>query len=350
MKKSRLQHTIEHYRAQLVANEAQAEHQLSEAYARVLKTIEPALNTLYNEMVEKLATGEQIPLSWLYESNRLEKIKKLLTSQINGYGALGQLTVGQLLHEAVALGTKAAQAQLQATVPPGVHWDFGVPSPKALANLTGAMQAGSPLADLLSGFGEEAAQNVSSVLMRGLTLGQNPREIARDVAQALDVPRARALTISQDQMIRAYRGANHETYQANSDVVAKWRWTCAKSARTCAACLAMDGTLHDLSEEMGSHVRCRCVPTPVTRSWSDILADSGVDLSGLDNLEPAQPQSGAEWLSEQPESVQREVLGAKYKGWADGDFSLSDLVGHRHDPDWGHSIYEKSLKQLTKAR
>lgn len=350
MSKARLQRVIDHYRAQLAANEAQAERQLSEAYARVLKTIEPALSKLYDDMANALAEGEQIPLSWLYEAGRLQQIKKLLASQVNGYGALSQLTVGQLLHEAVALGTKAAQAQLNETVPAGVHWDFGVPSPKALANLTGAMQAGSPLADLFSGFGEEAAANVSGILMRGLTLGQNPREIARDVEQALDIPRARALTISQDQMVRAYRGANHETYRANSDVVAQWRWTCAKSPRTCAACIAMDGTIHSIDEDMGSHVRCRCVPTPVTRSWSDILADSGVDISGLDDLEPVQPQSGADWLKEQSELVQRQVLGAKYQGWANGDFSLKDLVGRSTDEKWGSSIYEKSLKQLTKAR
>ncbi|MGH2509660.1 MAG: phage minor head protein, partial [Ktedonobacteraceae bacterium] len=220
---------------------------------------------------------------------------------------------------------------------------------KAIASIVGATQAGSPLADLFAGFGNEAAANVAGVLTRGITLGQNPRTIAGDVANALGVSRARALTINRTEMLRAYRGANQETYRANSDVVQQWRWTADKSARTCAACLAMDGQLFNLDVDMGSHPNCRCSPAPVTRSWSDILADSGVDLSGLDDLEPPAPQSGADWFDQQDESTQRAILGnAKYAAYQNGDFALSDIVAHSHDPDWGHSIYEKPLKDLVK--
>lgn len=348
----RLQRVVNHYRQQLADREAKAERTLQQAYAGVLRAIQPALDQLYQQMADKLANGEQIPLSWLYESGRLEKIKRLLSSQVNGYGALAQMMVGQILHQAVSVGQQAALAQLQASVPPGVSWNFGVPSPRALSELVGATQAGSPLADLFAGFGEAAAENVSGVLLRGLSLGENPREIARDVQQALDVPRARALTIARTEMNRAYRGANLETYRANGDVVKQWRWVADKSARTCAACLAMDGSLHDLSEDMGSHPNCRCTPAPVTANWEDLLSNAGIDLSGLDLEDTATTsyQSGEDWLTEQPEATQREVLGAKYQGWKQGDFALSDIVGHQHDPAWGHSIYEKSLKQLVKAR
>jgi len=49
--------------------------------------------------------------------------------------------------------------------------------------------------------------------------------------------------------------------------------------------------------------------------------------------------------------VQRQILGdAKYEAWSNGDFDLEDIVGKSYDTDWGHGIYEKSLKQLVKGR
>jgi hypothetical protein len=149
-------------------------------------------------------------------------------------------------------------------------------------------------------------------------------------------------------MIRAYRGANLETYRANEDVVGQWRWTCALSKRTCAACLAMDGTLHDLSEEMGSHPCCRCTPVPVTKDWAAILGPFGIDTSKIPDTRPT-IQSGVEWFDQQPDETQLAILGkGKFDAYQNGDFGLKDIVGHIHDKDWGHSIYEKPLKALVK--
>ena len=74
----------------------------------------------------------------------------------------------------------------------------------------------------------------------------------------------------------------------------------------------------------------------------------GIDTSGIRDTRP-EIQSGSDWLDEQSEATQRAILGNKYDGWSNGDFSLEDIVGHTHDDDWGHSIYEKSLKQLSKG-
>jgi len=110
----------------------------------------------------------------------------------------------------------------------------------------------------------------------------------------------------------------------------------------------MDGTLHPLDETFGSHVNCRCVPTPVTKSWSDLLAPLGIDTSGLDDtaLASDEQMTGAEWLDAQDEAAQKQVLGNKYSGWANGDFTLQDTVGTAYDEDWGTSRYERSLKDI----
>lgn len=322
---------------------------LDAAHQRTLKQIATHLDALYDAMVEKLATGDKIPVSWLHEAGRLEAITKLISHAIGQFAALSLMQVQALQHLAVDLGTNAAQAFLHATVPDGIHWSFGLPSLKALAELVGVTQDGSPLADLFNGFGREAAQQVEDALLRGVTLGNNPREIARDVEDALGVSRNRALTIARQESLRCYKNAATETYRENDDVVEQWRWTCALNARTCAACIAMDGTLHPLGEDLESHTCCRCQPVCVTRDWRDILSDAGIDTSSLDlpDTRPTLP-TGADWLDNQSEAVQKQVLGPRYKGWKAGDFSLKDMVQHVHDPNWGHSIKVKPMKALVK--
>lgn len=343
----RLQQAIQHYRQSLLNNEAEAERALNAAHLHTLSIIQPQLDKLYVEITAKLNAGESIPPSWIYERLRLEHLTLLIKKQVDQFGALSLQQTRMLQHQGAQLGQQSALAQLDATVPPGISWSFGLPDPKAIADQVGATQAGSPLAELFGGFGDEAADKVGKALVTGLSLGNNPRQVARDVQQALGISRNRALVLARTEQIRAYRSANLETYRANSDVVDMWIWSAQLSPRTCAACLAMNGTEHPLSEQMGSHPCCRCVQMPKTKNWSEILGPLGIDTSHIPDTRP-QVQSGSDWFDDQPESTQREVLGNKYAGWANGDFTLQDLVGHDHDEQWGGSIREKSLKELVK--
>jgi Phage Mu protein F like protein len=348
MSTSRLQQTVQHYRAQLLQHEMQAERVLNEAHLHTLASIQPALDKLYKQIADAQQGGGKISPSWLYEQRRLETLNQLITHQVDQYGALASHQAGQLQHMGMELGLQAGQQQLKATVPPGVSWSFGTPSTSAIADLVGSTQAGSPLATLFSGFGQEAADGAAKALITGLSLGNNPRQVAALVQQALGISRNRALTISRSTMLDAYRSSNLATYQANSDVVDKWRWDCDKSPRTCIACLAMDGTLHDLSEEMDTHVNDRCTPTPVTKSWSDLLSPLGIDTSDLpDDSSGDDTQTGADWLDNQDEAVQKQILGnAGYDLWKNNDISLMDFVGKSSDPTWGNSIYRRSIKDI----
>jgi SPP1 gp7 family putative phage head morphogenesis protein len=345
----KLQATIAKFRQQLIQHESSAEAAINHAHQHTLTVINAQLQRLYQQIADKQKAGETVPLSFLYEQNRLQTIKKLITSQINHFAALAQTQAGQMQHIGVQLGQQSAMQMLQSTVPPGIHYSFGTPHPAAIANLVGATQNGSPLADTFSGYGQEAADKAAKTLITGVTLGNNPRQIAPQVEQALGISRNRALVTSRSMLNQAYRGANLETFRANSDVVTKYRRTCAKNARTCAVCLALDGTLYDLDEDFAVHPCDRCVATPVTKDWSEILGPLGIDTSSIPDTSPVLGmQTGADWLDEQDEATQKQVLGAKYNGWKAGDFSLRDLVHREDDPDWGPTLREKPLKALVK--
>lgn len=270
--------SIQHYRSQLLAREQSAVNSLEHAYAHTLHAIQPKLEHILRQIAEKHAAGEDVPLSWLYEQRRLETLKQLITSQVDHYAALSQMTTRQLQHQAVQLGQQAALAGLKSTVPASVHWTFGIPSTSAIESMVGLTRDGAPIGKLFAGFGEEAASKASQALMFGVTNGSNPRVVSALLDRALGVPRWRALTIARTEMLRSYRSANIATMRANSDVVEQWQWLAAAGA--CPICSELDGQVFDLSEEMDSHPNCRCVPLPVTKSWSDILG--GLDESDLE--------------------------------------------------------------------
>ncbi|MCL5957851.1 MAG: phage head morphogenesis protein [Chloroflexi bacterium] len=115
-----------------------------------------------------------------------------------------------------------------------------------------------------------AGQDVRKALLAGLATGQPQTVIARAVRQALGGNLVRALTIARTEMLRSYREASRQTYLANSDVVNGWIWHAVLSTRTCAACWAMNGTLHKLNERLDDHVRGRCAMMPVTRTWQEL--------------------------------------------------------------------------------
>lgn len=344
----KLQSTVNQYRQQLLQQEQHATQQLEHAYAATLSAIQPRLDVLYKQMQAYIDKGEKVPPEFLYEQHRLQVLTQYISGEVNHYGALAQTTTQALQQTGVQLGQASAMQMLHESVPHGVNWSFGVPSERAIADLVGATQKGSPLYDLFHGFGDEAAENVSKALITGLSLGDNPRVVANNVAQALQIPRYRALVLARDQMVKAYRSAALETYKANDDVCDGWIWMCSLSPRSCAACVAMHGSEHSLDEDLDDHVCGRCARVPKTKSWSDILGPLGIDSSDISDT-TVQIQSGSDWFDNQSEATQRSILGSKaaYDLYSSGDYSLMDFVSFDSDEDWGDSI---SVKPASKVK
>jgi hypothetical protein len=128
----------------------------------------------------------------------------------------------------------------------------------------------------------------------------------------------------------SYRGANLATMKANDDIVTGWSWCAELDDVCCIVCVTMHGTEHTLDETMDSHYNCRCAPIPLVKGTSNSIE-----------------QNGADWLNEQSESAQRQVLGAKYDGWKNGDFKLTDIIGNHESDVYGNMLVEKPLKELV---
>lgn len=171
--------------------------------------------------------------------------------------------------------------------------------------------------------------------MAGLALGEGPRAVARRIRAALGGDLSRAMRIARTETLRSYRTATNEHYKANDHIINGWRWLAAKSGRTCAACLALDGTWHPASEVQQDHPNGRCSSVPSLRGRDD-------------PSEPAPWQTGSQWLAEQSPEVQAQVLGkAGQKAYAAGAVKLEDLRGDAYSSVWGHTPRVRPLAQVV---
>lgn len=190
-------------------------------------------------------------------------------------------------------------------------------NPLVIESLISQWQLGSPISKHFDNITTDGASQVRTIIEDGIVRGISPRNYKTQIAQALDVPTWRGATIARTESMRAYRGAGSQVILANREYLDGWIWHASLSPRTCAACLAMHGTLHRVDEMLDSHVNCRCSQSPLVTGDDRIFA------------------SGEEWLRAQSADVQRAALGKRgAQMFADGR-PLVDWVHTQPDPVWG---------------
>lgn len=327
---------VERHRQELLRLERGAASEMVRAYGGIWQRLQHDLNRLLKDYNATLEANGEISPSWMYEHDRLYNLQRQVEAELRRFADYAEARIVANELEAVQAAGQHFQEVLAASSSrPGVvaRWDR-LPTP-AIEDLVGFTANGSPLRTLLDELGPAASEAVRSGLIEGLALGQNPREIARRIREEFGGDLVRALRISRTETLRSYREATRRNYQANSDIIAGWRWLAAKQGRTCAMCLAMDGTFHTLDEHLDDHPNGRCAMVPV--------------LKGEEGAPPVW-ETGSEWLDKQPEAVQRHVLGnAGYEAYKAGAVTLTDFVGQRKSREWGTTRYAKSLKEIVGA-
>lgn len=334
------------FQRELALSQAAAQDQLLAAWERTYEAVRAEYQALLDGIAQAHADGRPVSPAWLYQEERLANAEAAAQAEVARYAREAQNATLSAEDAAVrasarhhaALGEEAlSQANLAAS--------FVQVNPDNLKHLVGILADGSPLADLFASMARDVAEQARDALLRGIALGKGPAWMARQVAPALDMPRHRAVTIMRTETQRVYREAARETYDANADVLEGWVWTATLTSRTCAACIAMHGTIHPVTEHLDGHPRCRCAMVPRTKSWADL----GMDPS-LDDRRP-QVESGTDWLEAQPIRTQKAILGqGKWAQWKGGQITLDDVVARTHDRDWGTMRRERSLVEIREGR
>ncbi len=314
-------------------------------YAVIWQQSQASLDRINQQIKEAQNRGEKIDQSWLLQRDRLTTIQAEIEATVTQQAQsqiLPLITSGQIT--AIAMAERHAQTSLIAALGtnPQQLAQLGISINRlpvgAMAAMVGRLADGSPLSQLLAELGPEASNAIRGVLLKGAAQGYNPRRVAREMRKSLSGSASRALRIARNEQLRAYREASLESYRQNEQLVHGWLWIASLSPRTCPLCLAEHGSFHPLTEPFASHVSCRCSPVPWTKSFAEL------GIEGVPDTRPPLPESGESWFARQSPEYQKSLLGpGKYEAYRAGQIQLSDLVGHREDPNWGPSRYVKSL-------
>ena len=209
-----------------------------------------------------------------------------------------------------------------------------------LISLMGFMQPDSILRQKMTkDLGDYVSQQVADGLFTAIARGWNPRRIAGQFRRDMGMGLTQALRTSRTVMMYAHRDATLERYRANPNICRGWEWMAAHSPRTCMGCIAMDGTIHPLSEPLNDHHSGRCAAGPVTPSWREL----GLPV----DEEPAGP-TGKDWFATQPEDVQRAMFknNKLFEAWKEGKVPWDKLVTTYQDPAFGEMRRQASYTEI----
>ena len=147
-------------------------------------------------------------------------------------------------------------------------------------------------------------------LINGLTQGQNPKVIAREVKNVTTLSANAAETITRTTIMNASNMAHSVIYAQAG--IKKMRIIAALDADTCAECLARDKKIIDVNQadEVTLHPNCRCAVAPVVDWPEGERAGREYDDEGhaKSKLFPADT-TGKECLRNLPQEQQEKVLG-----------------------------------------
>lgn len=311
-------------RAQL-RNERAAASEMVRVYGGIWREISRQIT----ELTKAYYAASEPKASWLYQFQRLQTLRSQVESQLTQFAQYADTTIQAQQWQALQAGKEHAGQLLQAAMG-GKPWSFNVLPTNAIDFMVGFQQDGSPLLSVLQRYGKEAAEAMANRLVQGLALGQGPAAVARLIRKDMGMALWEALRLARTETLRAYRASSSATYRENSDVVEGWVWLSARNTRTCACCWAMDGTFHELDEELDDHPNGRCTKVPKIKGMNLPMRQTGVQafekLSDVDKLK---------------------VLGpSKYAAYRAGDLKLPQLIGVKHDKQWGRMFYERSLKDV----
>lgn len=180
----------------------------------------------------------------------------------------------------------------------------------------------------------EAQASIRQQIVRGITVGENPRRAAslavRGIEDQWNGGLARARTIARTEMIDAHRTAAQRVEEGNTDVLKGWEWVAhLGDDRTCRACYGMHGTTHD-TDQPGpqGHPNCRCARIPVTKSWEEL------GFEGMRDAESRTPDADKHFEA-LPEAEQRAILtDAGYEKWRAGAYPREQWASRRVTKGW----------------
>lgn len=317
-------------KAALLAKEAGQMAEMARRWLSVERTLEGQMAALAQEMIAENLQG-RVTQSKLFRMGRYQELMRQLQTEMGRYSAYSVQRITQGQREWGRYGVGDAQQGIVASYVRSAPEFMRLPR-EAVEYMAGLTGNGSPLNGLLSLAYGDAAQGITDALIKGTALGWNPRKTAAAMRNGLAHGLGRELTIARTEQIRVYREASVAQYEASGVVEGMTRLV-AHDDRTCLACLAREGEMLKLGEQLEDHPNGRCSLIPL--------------VSGA---RAPQFEKGAAWYARQSPDVQEKMMGAdRYAAWRGGKFEFEQLARSVQNDTWGNSVRVATLDELVKA-
>jgi hypothetical protein len=140
----------------------------------------------------------------------------------------------------------------------GAGWEARTLPTKAIINMIGHTQAGSPLYDIMARDFPLDIERLTNILIRQTALGRNPIETARLMSKSSDAPYWRSLRIARTEQLNVFR----EAERGGMKSVGIEEWERVEQDDCCSDCAPLDGQIFDVDQDFEAHPNCRgaCLP------------------------------------------------------------------------------------------
>lgn len=320
------------FKADLFAKEKEQVQEMTRRWLEMERALQGNFDALAQELDQMRRNGEDIPRWRLAQLDRYQSLLDQVRAEMGKYNTFAAQEISATQLELAGMGIDNAGDAIRAYYAGfgRVAGAFDVLPVNAIEFMIGNAGDGSPLSKLLRASYGDSVDGLTSELIKAITLGKNPRDTARAMANGFGVGLDRALNIARTEQLRVYRESSRAAYQ-KSGVVSGYKRLSARDSRVCAGCLfADDGKLYDLDTPFEEHPQGRCTSVPVVKGLPAVTW-----------------QDGSSWFAAQPESVQMSILGrGRFDAWKDGKFELTDVVARRENETWGAALVPASLQEL----
>lgn len=253
----------------------------------------------------------------------IENFIELLTRKVDLLSSSAGQTIARAQTNVVRLASDSLKKYL------GFSFDSPIFSPdrEAIRLLIGRAFEGKSLQTVFKRMTPAVADRARVELIEGFALGESNEAIAKRISDVTDLGRRRALVISRNETVMAYRIASAEFYAEAG--LKEYRFLSALDPRTCLVCWRLHGTKWKLKEKPHIHTQCRCVVVPVIKGEK---IKTGVEL--FDSLETG---------------FQKQILGPKRFELFQHQNSLESFVGLEKSKEFGRTFFVKNLSDLPSS-
>lgn len=303
---------------------------LAKMYATAWDETSSALEEALKDLLAQ-AKGGRVSKATIARSTRLQRALAHITAQLKELAHDSGIRITGDLDKAVANSGRQQQRILQTMLPEEADvTGFDQVNKTAINSIVN--RTTKQIESRLRKLPPEQERIMKRALIRGISVGSNPNEVARrimkDTQKAFEGGAARASRIARTEMLDAMRNGARQVDLANKDVMQGWRWTASLDSRTCMACVGMNGHVFptDASGPNG-HPNCRCARVPLTKSWASL----GFNIPEPPDIYP----DSEKWFRSLSVGEQQRILGPdNLKSYTAGSFPITQWAVRKDNPGW----------------